>query len=82
VLSVEQVGRDDDFFALRGHSLLAAQLMSRVCDVFATDLPLQCLFEHPSLRGFAASIDTIRWALNDAVGSAAQDATDREVLRF
>ena len=41
VLNVEQVGRNDDFFALHGHSLMAAKLMSRVCDAFATDLPLQ-----------------------------------------
>ena len=80
VLGVEQVGRFDDFFALRGHSLMAARLMSRVCDVFAADLPLQCLFEHPTLAGLAKSIDTLRWA---AAGDEQQDAAaGREVLRF
>ena len=83
VLGVERVGRDDDFFALHGHSLMAAKLMSRVCDAFATDLPLQCLFEHPTLRGFAASVDTIRWVMNsDNVIAEKADTTNREVLRF
>ena len=83
VLGVERVGRDDDFFALHGHSLMAAKLMSRVCDAFVTDLPLQCLFEHPTLRGFAASVDTIRWVMNsdNAIAEKA-DTSNREVLRF
>jgi iturin family lipopeptide synthetase A len=82
VLDVEQVGRNDDFFALHGHSLMAAKLMSRVCDAFATDLPLQCLFENPTLRGFAASVDAIRWAMNADSDTSAESGEDREVLRF
>jgi len=58
---------------------MAAKLMSRVCDAFNADLPLQCLFEHPSLKGLAQSIDTIRWAADS--DSVSNDA-DREVLRF
>ena len=83
ILGVDQIGRDDDFFALHGHSLMAAKLMSRVCDAFAIDLPLQCLFEHPTLRGFAASVDTICWVMNSNNASAEKaDAGNREVLRF
>ena len=80
VLGAEQVGRDDDFFALRGHSLMAARLMSRVCDVLEADLPLQVLFEHPTLRGLAHSIDTLRWAAGDDEAGTTGD--EREELRF
>ena len=40
VLGVEQLGVHDHFFEVGGHSLLATQVVSRVRDVFQTELPL------------------------------------------
>jgi len=60
LLGLPRVARHDDFFALGGHSLLASQLIARVRETFALDLPLQTVFEMPALASLAARIDTAR----------------------
>ncbi|MFI5477049.1 amino acid adenylation domain-containing protein [Streptomyces cacaoi] len=59
VLGVQRVGRDDDFFALGGHSLRATRAASRLSGRLGTDIPLRELFEHPVLRRFAAAVDAV-----------------------
>ncbi len=56
VLRLDHVGTDDDFFDLGGHSLEAAQAISRLRAALQKDLPLRLLFENPSVRKFAAAI--------------------------
>lgn len=60
LLSVERVGRDDDFFALGGHSLLATQMILRVRDSLFTGATMKDVFDHPALRRFAERLEELR----------------------
>ena len=59
LLKVPEIGVDDDFFMLGGHSLLGTQLIARVREGFKVDLPLLVLFEQPTVRGLAAEIERL-----------------------
>ena len=65
VLGVERIGIHDNFFDLGGHSLMATQLISRLREAFQVDLPLQSLFEMPTVAGLAERIEVLRWLAQD-----------------
>jgi amino acid adenylation domain-containing protein/non-ribosomal peptide synthase protein (TIGR01720 family) len=62
VLKAERVGMKESFFDLGGHSLLATQLVSRIGLVFDLELPIQTVFDNPTVSSLAAALDTARAA--------------------
>ncbi len=62
-LNVEQVGVNDNFFDLGGHSLLGTRLVFLLREKFglqAADLPLRALFENPTVANLAQTIERAR----------------------
>lgn len=57
VLKQEQISVTDDFFELGGNSLLAVALVNRMNKTFEGTLPLQVLFDAPTIEKLAARLD-------------------------
>ncbi len=56
LLGVRNVGIDDGFFDLGGHSLIAVRLFAMVKKAYRTEFPISILFEAPTIRACAALI--------------------------
>ncbi|UVT18660.1 MAG: amino acid adenylation domain-containing protein [Nitrospira sp.] len=73
--------RDANFFASGGNSLLAAQVVERIVDVFHAQLPLSVVFECPTFSDLAARITKMSAGLNQAhtgmEGGGGPDDSDR-----
>lgn len=57
VLKQEQISVRDDFFELGGNSLLAVALVNRMNKAFEGTVPLQVLFDAPTVEKLAARLD-------------------------
>jgi thioesterase domain-containing protein/acyl carrier protein len=51
------IGAQDDFFTLGGHSILAIRLLVKISEVFQLKMNARDLFRYPTLRGLARHID-------------------------
>ncbi|MGB0969610.1 MAG: amino acid adenylation domain-containing protein, partial [Mycobacterium sp.] len=60
VLGLRRAGRDDDFFALGGDSLIATQVSARLQLKLGREMPVRYLFENPTVGGLAAYLDLHR----------------------
>ncbi len=61
LLGVKTVARDDNFFALGGHSLLGVKLIAAVQATLPpeVELTLSDLLEHPTLGDFTAHVESL-----------------------
>jgi amino acid adenylation domain-containing protein len=59
VLSCASIGAHDSFFALGGHSLLATQVASRLRHLLGVAVPVQTLFDAPTLAGFSRAVQAL-----------------------
>jgi hypothetical protein len=57
VLGLTRVGRQVSFFELGGHSLLATQVISRLRTALQLELPIQAIFDHPTVAQLARYAD-------------------------
>ncbi|RJF84163.1 amino acid adenylation domain-containing protein [Azospirillum cavernae] len=56
LLGVQDVARDDDFFALGGNSLTATRLVAAVRERLELPIPFTLPFQHPTLAALAAEL--------------------------
>lgn len=58
ILNIDKVGIYDNFFILGGDSLLGTQLISQICQTFAINIPLNILFELPTVAALAPFLNS------------------------
>lgn len=56
VMKVEELSVRDDFFELGGNSLMAVALLGELSSDFRCKLPMQTLFEHPTIEKLAGKL--------------------------
>jgi len=74
LLSLEEIGRDDNFFLLGGHSLMGAQLIAQVRETFGVEIALRSLFDAPTVAALSAEIERLAGSKALAAGGRAAPA--------
>ena len=73
VLGIPQVGVEDDFFDLGGHSLNAMRANARLRELIGLELSLGFFFEHPTVAEQALKVTEIL---------ASESLSDDELLKL
>lgn len=79
-LKYENVSVEDEFFACGGNSLIAVRLVNTINREFGTQLPLQVVFQFPTLADLAAQIDEDRPAASSRLVPLHDHADARPVF--
>jgi natural product biosynthesis luciferase-like monooxygenase protein len=75
------VGRDDNFFDIGGHSLLAVKVFRRIGAETGVAIALTDVFRFPTVRTFAAHLSTLDGAAPGSPTTSAAVGADRGALR-
>ena len=59
VMGLADIGLDDDFFSIGGHSLLAIRLISTIEERFSIQIPISVIFTAPTIRQMSAVIKNL-----------------------
>lgn len=59
LLHIDRIGRNDNFFDLGGHSILAMQVVTRIRSRMGTDVPIKTIFDHPTLKQLSARLEEV-----------------------
>ena len=70
LLGLEQVGVEDNFFLVGGHSLLVTQIIARLRDAFHVELSLRSLFDAPTVARLSAEVERLLVDKLDAMTEA------------
>ena len=81
LLGVQQVGATDNFFLLGGHSLLGAQVISRVRSKFNIELTQRSLFNNPTVAGLCREIDRLMVAKKRGSATPVPTTSQKDDLR-
>ncbi|MCP5074182.1 MAG: SDR family NAD(P)-dependent oxidoreductase [Rhodobacteraceae bacterium] len=69
-LGVSQIGAEDSFFDLGGHSLIAVRLFARIRKTWGVDFAISTLFEAPTIRKISALLGAEGVAADMSAGDA------------
>lgn len=59
VLGIPDIGLDDHFFRLGGHSFLAAEIINELTALFTKTIPMELVFRFPVFMDFCAAIEAL-----------------------
>ena len=59
LLEITDVGADDNFFAMGGHSLMAVRLVARIAEVTGAQIALHTVLESPKVADLALRLDLL-----------------------
>jgi acyl-CoA synthetase (AMP-forming)/AMP-acid ligase II/thioesterase domain-containing protein/acyl carrier protein len=88
VLEIQEIGINDNFFALGGNSLFATQIVSKLADKLKINIPVNILFEKPNIKDLVAYLNkqldssSNNKSLNDSCVVMINDNGDKCPLYF
>jgi acyl carrier protein len=80
VLGVNTVGIHDDFFEIGGDSMRAARLLATIKQELDFSLPIDALFQHPSVAEFSKAIQDGTLSANGPVTALLKQSNDAQHL--